>query len=412
MTDSLATLRLAEQLIACESVTPHDAGCMDIIAARLNPLGFACEFVDSGPDTFRVRNLWAKRSALHQKKTASPPAPVDEFATNSIANIQTLVFAGHTDVVPTGPLDQWASPPFVPTHRDGKMFGRGASDMKTSLAAMVVACEEFVAQQPDAPLNIAFLLTSDEEGPALDGTVKVCEWLTARGETIDMCIVGEPTSVQRTGDMIKNGRRGTMSGKLTIQGIQGHIAYPHLARNPIHMVAPALAALTAIEWDKGNAYFPPTSWQISNIHGGTGASNVIPGTLVIDFNFRFCTESTPENLQRRLIDVLHANGIAPEDYQLAWTIGGLPFLTPVVEEKGSLINAVRNAILAETGITTELSTTGGTSDGRFIAQICPQVIELGPPNATIHKINEHVSVADIEPLKNIYRRVMENLVTA
>jgi succinyl-diaminopimelate desuccinylase len=272
-----------------------------------------------------------------------------------------------------------------------------------------VACEEFVSQSPNAPLNIAFLLTSDEEGPALDGTVKVCEWLTARGEKIDMCIVGEPTSVERTGDMIKNGRRGTMSGKLTIQGIQGHIAYPHLARNPIHMAAPALAALSAIEWDKGNAYFPPTSWQISNIHGGTGASNVIPGTLVIDFNFRFCTESTPENLQQRLTDVLHQNGLTPKDYTLVWTIGGLPFLTPVREEKGSLINAVRDAIKSETGITTELSTTGGTSDGRFIAQICPQVIELGPPNATIHKINECVAVADIEPLKNIYRKVMENL---
>jgi succinyl-diaminopimelate desuccinylase len=319
------------------------------------------------------------------------------------------VFAGHTDVVPTGPADLWSSPPFVPTHKDGKLFGRGASDMKTSLAAMVVACEEFVAKQPDAPVNIAFLLTSDEEGPALDGTVKVCEWLTARGEKIDMCIVGEPTSVEQTGDMIKNGRRGTMSGKLTIKGIQGHIAYPHLARNPIHMAAPALAALTAIEWDTGNAYFPPTTWQISNIHGGTGASNVIPGTVVIDFNFRFCTESTPESLQQRLKDVLHATGLESNDYDLTWTIGGLPFLTPIRDGKGSLVNAVRDAIKAETGITTELSTTGGTSDGRFIAQICPEVIELGPPNATIHKINEHVSLADIEPLKNIYRKVLENL---
>jgi succinyl-diaminopimelate desuccinylase len=389
MTDSLATLRLAEQLIACESVTPKDAGCMNIIAARLKHLGFECHFIDSGPETFRVLNLWAKRGSRIAAKT--------------------LVFAGHTDVVPTGPHDQWSSPPFVPTHKDGKLFGRGASDMKTSLAAMVVACEEFVAKQPNAPLNIAFLLTSDEEGPALDGTVKVCEWLTARGEKIDACIVGEPTSVERTGDMIKNGRRGTMSGKLTVKGIQGHIAYPHLARNPIHLAAPALAALTAIEWDKGNAYFPPTTWQISNIHGGTGASNVIPGTVVIDFNFRFCTESTPEGLQKRLTDVLKANGLEEKDYDLAWTIGGLPFLTPVREGKGSLVNAVRDAIKAETGITTELSTTGGTSDGRFIAQICPEVIELGPPNATIHKINEHVAVADIEPLKNIYRRVMENL---
>jgi succinyl-diaminopimelate desuccinylase len=414
MHDSLATLRLAEQLIACESNTPHDAGCMDIIAARLEPLGFELTFIDSGPETFRVRNLWAKRSAFLEQKEPLAGVNSAQTATENIAKkalAKTLVFAGHTDVVPTGPHDQWSSPPFVPTHKDGKLFGRGASDMKTSLAAMVVACEEFVAKHPDAPLNIAFLLTSDEEGPALDGTVKVCQWLTARGEKIDMCIVGEPTSVERTGDMIKNGRRGTMSGKLTIKGIQGHIAYPHLARNPIHMAAPALAALTAIEWDKGNAYFPPTTWQISNIHGGTGASNVIPGNVVIDFNFRFCTESTPEGLQKRLIDVLHANSLEAKDYELAWTIGGLPFLTPVVEGKGSLIGAVREAIKAETGITTELSTTGGTSDGRFIAQICDQVIELGPPNATIHKINEHVAVADIEPLKQIYRKVLENLST-
>jgi succinyl-diaminopimelate desuccinylase len=408
MTDSLATLRLAEQLIACESVTPIDAGCMDIIAARLKPLGFECESVDSGPETFRVRNLWAKRTAIFKQN--QPVAGIDTArAAIEKRAIKTLVFAGHTDVVPTGPLDQWRSPPFVPTHLDGKLFGRGSSDMKTSLAAMVVACEEFVTQHADAPLNIAFLLTSDEEGPAVDGTVKVCEWLTARGEKIDMCIVGEPTSVERTGDMIKNGRRGTMSGKLTVKGIQGHIAYPHLARNPIHMATPALAALTAVEWDKGNAYFPPTTWQISNIHGGTGASNVIPGNVVIDFNFRFCTESTPEGLQKRLIAVLLANGLKQDDFTIAWTIGGLPFLTPVREEKGSLINAVRDAIRSETGITTELSTTGGTSDGRFIAQICPEVIELGPPNATIHKINEHIAAADIEPLKNIYRKVMENL---
>jgi succinyl-diaminopimelate desuccinylase len=409
MTEPLATLRLTEQLLSLESVTPHDAGCMDIIAARLQPLGFECQFIDSGPDNFRVRNLWAKRSSKFIENRALDHVDSARGAIESVAKYKTLVFAGHTDVVPTGPLDQWASPPFVPTHHDGKLYGRGASDMKASLAAMVVACEEFVAKHPNAPLNIAFLLTSDEEGPAVDGTVKVCEWLTQRGEKIDACIVGEPTSVERTGDMIKNGRRGTMSGKLTIKGIQGHIAYPHLARNPIHMAAPALAALTAIEWDKGNAYFPPTSWQISNIHAGTGASNVIPGNCVIDFNFRFCTESTPEGLQKRLTDVLLANGLKQEDFTLTWTIGGLPFLTPVREEKGSLVNAVRDAILSETGITTELSTTGGTSDGRFIAQICPEVIELGPPNATIHKINEHVAVADIEPLKNIYRKVLENL---
>ncbi len=414
ISDSLATLRLAEQLIARDSTTPLDAGCMDIIAQRLKPLGFECFFLDSGPTSFRVRNLWAKRSAVSPEnlKQNGQVAGIEsaQSATDlGASGAPTLVFAGHTDVVPTGPLDQWSSPPFVPTHRDGKLFGRGASDMKTSLAAMVVACEEFVAKQPDAPLNIAFLLTSDEEGPALDGTVKVCEWLNQRGEKIDMCIVGEPTSVKQTGDMIKNGRRGTMSGKLTIKGIQGHIAYPQLARNPIHMAATAIAALTAIEWDAGNAYFPPTSWQISNIHAGTGASNVIPGNMVVDFNFRFCTESTPEGLQQRVIDTLHANGLKPADFDLKWTIGGLPFLTPVKEGKGSLITAVRAAIQHETGITTELSTTGGTSDGRFIAEICPQVIELGPPNATIHKINEHVALVDIEPLKNIYRKVLENL---
>jgi succinyl-diaminopimelate desuccinylase len=399
MTDTLATLRLAEQLISRPSITPDDAGCMDIIAARLTPLGFACEWMDSGPDSFRVRNLWAKR-----------PAAQENNAQAATKNIATLVFAGHTDVVPTGPVEQWTSPPFAPTHKDGKLYGRGSSDMKTSIAAMVVAVEEFVSAQPHAPLNIAFLLTSDEEGPAVNGTVKVCQQLTARGEVLDYCIVGEPTSVQRTGDMVKNGRRGTMSGKLTIKGIQGHIAYPHLAKNPIHMVAPILADLVKTEWDTGNAYFQPTSWQISNIHGGTGVSNVIPGTVVIDFNFRFCTESTPESLQQRLEAVITIHGLqAGRDYDLVWTIGGLPFLTPVREEKGSLINAVRAAIIAETGITTELSTTGGTSDGRFIAKICPQTIELGPPNATIHKINEHVTVADIEPLKNIYRRVLENL---
>jgi succinyl-diaminopimelate desuccinylase len=406
MTDPLATLRLTEQLIACPSVTPDDAGCMDIITARLLPLGFVCERLDSGPSNFRVHNLWAKRAA---SLTNVAQEAIKNIALSTLAG-KTFVFAGHTDVVPTGPLDQWTSPPFAPTHTAGNLVGRGSSDMKTSIAAMVVAVEEFVAAQPDAPLNLAFLLTSDEEGPALDGTVKVCEQLTARGEVLDFCIVGEPTSVKRTGDMIKNGRRGTMSGKLTIKGIQGHIAYPHLAKNPIHMASPILADLVKIEWDHGNAYFPATSWQVSNIHGGTGASNVIPGHVVIDFNFRFCTESTPEDLQQRLVAVLSQHGLqAGPDYDLAWTIGGLPFLTPVREGGGSLIQAVRAAITAETGISTELSATGGTSDGRFIAKICPQTIELGPPNATIHQINEHVVVADIEPLKNIYRRVLENL---
>ncbi|WP_374521467.1 succinyl-diaminopimelate desuccinylase [Hydrogenophaga sp.] len=382
MTD---TLRLTEALIARPSITPRDEGCLDLIADRLSRIGFRCERVDSGPDDFRVSNLWARLGQGQQP---------------------TLVFAGHTDVVPTGPASAWASDPFVPTHRDGKLFGRGASDMKASLAAMVVACEEFVAAHPQPAIDIAFLLTSDEEGPAVDGTVVVCETLKARGERLDWCIVGEPTSVQRTGDMIKNGRRGTLSGKLTVKGVQGHIAYPHLARNPIHMAAPALAELVATTWDEGNAFFPPTSWQISNIHGGTGASNVIPGTVVIDFNFRFCTESTPEALQQRLEATLQRHGLQPgADYDLAWTLGGRPFLTT----PGTLVDAVREAIRAETGIDTELSTTGGTSDGRFIAGVCPQVIELGPPNATIHKVDEHVAVADIEPLKNIYRRTLERL---
>ena len=415
---NLSTLHLTEQLIACASVTPHDAGCMDIIANRLIPLGFEAEWLDSGPGDFRVRNLWLKREA----KTANSAVEYAQAAIKSIANssstrsVKTFVFAGHTDVVPTGPLTQWASPPFVPTHADGKLYGRGTSDMKTSIAAMVVAVEEFVTRQPDAPLHIAFLLTSDEEGPAVDGTVKVCKTLKARGQVLDYCIVGEPTSVRQTGDMIKNGRRGTMSGKLTIKGIQGHIAYPQLAKNPIHLVAPALAELVATQWDKGNPYFPATSWQVSNIHSGTGAGNVIPGHAVIDFNFRFCTESTPESLQARVHTILQKNGLLQGvDYDLAWVIGGLPFLTPVQEGSlngvASLVGAVRQAIAAETGLATELSTTGGTSDGRFIAQICPQTIELGPPNATIHQINEHITVADIEPLKNIYRRVLENLVS-
>ncbi len=382
MTD---TLRLTEQLIARASVTPRDEGCQSVIAQRLSALGFVCETIESGPDDFRVTNLWARLGTGQQP---------------------TLIFAGHTDVVPTGPTTAWSSDPFAPTHRDGKLYGRGASDMKTSLAAMVVACEEFVAAHPKPVIDIAFLLTSDEEGPALDGTVVVCEQLKQRGERLDWCIVGEPTSVERTGDMIKNGRRGTMSGKLTVKGIQGHIAYPHLAKNPIHLAAPALAELTATSWDAGNAFFPPTSWQVSNIHGGTGASNVIPATVVIDFNFRFSTESTPESLQQRVVGMLARHGLqAGDDYDLAWTLGGRPFLTP----PGTLVDAVRDAIRSETGIETELSTTGGTSDGRFIAQVCPQVIELGPPNATIHKIDEHVALADIEPLKNIYRRTLDNL---
>jgi succinyl-diaminopimelate desuccinylase len=317
-----------------------------------------------------------------------------------------MAFAGHTDVVPTGPLEQWSSHPFTPTHRDGRLYGRGACDMKTSLAAFVVAIEEFLVATPDPRLTLALLLTSDEEGPGVDGTVVVCNTLAARGEVIDYCIVGEPTSVERCGDMIKNGRRGTMSGRLTIHGVQGHIAYPHLAKNPVHAFAPALAELVALNaaggWDAGNDHFQPTSWQISNIHAGTGASNVIPGAAVVDFNFRFSTESTPESLQQRVASVLDAHGL---DHTLAWTVGGLPFLTV----PGALVEAVQLAIRDETGLQTELSTSGGTSDARFIAKICRQVVELGPVNASIHKIDEHIAVADIEPLKNIYRRTLERL---
>jgi succinyl-diaminopimelate desuccinylase len=382
------TLQLAEQLISRPSVTPEDAGCQQIIGERLAPLGFTLETIESGPADFRVTNLWAVRR------------PAGAAAT------KTLVFAGHTDVVPTGPVEQWTSHPFTPTHRGGKLYGRGACDMKTSVAAFVVSIEEFLKATPDPKLTLALLLTSDEEGPGVDGTVVVCNALAARGETIDYCIVGEPTAVQRCGDMIKNGRRGTMSGKLTVNGVQGHIAYPHLAKNPVHAFAPALAELVAINaaggWDAGNAYFQPTSWQISNFHSGTGASNVIPGSAVVDFNFRFSTESTPESLQKRVHAVLDAHGL---DYTLAWTVGGLPFLTT----PGELVASVQAAIADETGIQTELSTSGGTSDARFIAKICKQVVELGPVNASIHKIDEHIDVAEIETLKNIYKRTLERL---
>ena len=376
-------LYLTEQLIACRSVTPQDGGCQALLQARLAPLGFACETLAFGPADFRVTNLWAKRPSAH-------------------AGARTLVFAGHTDVVPTGPLDQWSSDPFVPSHRDGMLFGRGAADMKTSIAAFTVAVEEFLAATPDPRISIALLITSDEEGPAVDGTVRICEVLKARGEPLEWCIVGEPSSVERVGDMIKNGRRGSLSGKLTVRGVQGHIAYPQLAKNPIHLAMPALAELAAMEWDRGNDFFQPTSWQVSNIHGGTGATNVIPGALVVDFNFRYSTESRPEQLRERVHAVLQRHGL---EHEIAWTLGGLPFLTP----PGELVGAVSQAIRQETGIATELSTTGGTSDGRFISQICPQVVEFGPVNATIHKIDEHVRVADIEPLKNIYRRTLELL---
>ncbi|MEJ8837419.1 succinyl-diaminopimelate desuccinylase [Ramlibacter sp. AN1133] len=374
-------LHLAEQLIAQRSVTPEDGQCQPIVEARLAPLGFACETIVSGPADFRVRNLWAKRPGRSGR---------------------TLVFAGHTDVVPTGPLEQWQSDPFVPSHRDGNLYGRGAADMKTSIAAFTVAVEEFLAARPAPDLGIAFLLTSDEEGPSVDGTVVVCERLRERGEQLDFCIVGEPTSVEKLGDMIKNGRRGSLTGKLTVKGIQAHIAYPQLGKNPIQMALPALAELAATEWDRGNEFFPPTSWQISNIHGGTGAGNIIPNTVVIDFNFRFASVSTAEGLQQRVHAILDRHQL---DYELAWVVGGQPFLTT----PGELVGAVQAAIRGVAGIAPELSTTGGTSDGRFISRICPQVIEFGPVNASIHKIDEHVRVADLEPLKDIYRGVLENL---
>jgi succinyl-diaminopimelate desuccinylase len=370
------TLALTEELIALPSISPDDQGCQQRLIELLAPFGFNCETITSNG----VTNLWAR------KGTAAP----------------LFVFAGHTDVVPTGPLEQWTSPPFIPTHREGKLYGRGAADMKTSLAAMVVACEEFIAAHPDHQGSIGFLITSDEEGAATDGTVAVCRQLEQRGEQIDFCLVGEPTSAHVLGDMIKNGRRGSLSGHLVVKGIQGHIAYPQLARNPIHQAAPALAELVAEQWDEGNEYYLPTSWQMSNIHAGTGANNVIPGQLAIDFNFRFSTASTADGLEARVHAILDKHNL---EYDLLWTLSGLPFLTP----RGQLSDAITAAIEDETGVHTEMSTTGGTSDGRFIARICPQVIECGPPNASIHKIDEHIEVRFIDPLKNIYRRTLENL---
>ncbi len=375
------TLRLLEALIARRSVTPDDAGCQSLLAERLGAVGFACETLVAGPESFRVSNLWAVRRG-------GRPGP-------------TLAFAGHTDVVPTGPLEHWTSDPFVPSYRDGQLYGRGAADMKTSIAAFVTAAETFVAEHPHHPGAIALLITSDEEGPSVDGTVRLVEMLQARGERLDACIVGEPTSVERLGDVIKNGRRGTLSGRLTVRGVQGHIAYPQLARNPIHDLAPALAELVATRWDDGNAFFPPTGWQVSNVHAGTGATNVIPGDLVLDFNFRYSTESTADGLKARMHALLDRHGL---DYTLAWTLGGAPFLTP----PGTLSAALSAAIEAETGVVPELSTTGGTSDGRFIARICPQVVEFGPLNATIHKIDERVEVASVDRLAAIYRRALEN----
>ena len=372
------TLTLASELIACRSVTPDDGGCLEILARRLAPLGFKLERMDRQG----VSNLWARRGS------AAP----------------TLCFAGHTDVVPTGPLDQWSSGPFQPEVRDGCLYGRGAADMKTSIAAFVTAVERFIATRPGHAGSIALLLTSDEEGRAVDGSVRVVEALMARGETLDYCIVGEPTSAERLADTIKNGRRGSLSGRLVVKGVQGHIAYPHLVKNPVHSIAPALAELAASVWDKGNEYFPPTSWQVSNFHAGTGADNVVPGSAEILFNFRFSTASTPEALQARVHAILDRHGV---DYTLDWTLSGKPYLTP----RGRLVEAVSQAIRETAGIETQLSTSGGTSDGRFIADICPEVIELGPLNATIHKIDECIAVADIEPLSRTYERTLQLLLS-
>ena len=370
------TLHLTQQLISRPSLTPQDEGCLQIIGQRLETMGFKLEMIRSG----EVDNLWARRGNTGK----------------------LICFAGHTDVVPTGPVDKWHSDPFTPTIRNGMLYGRGAADMKGSLAAFVTAIEKFVAAHPKHAGSIALLLTSDEEGVAVDGTVRVVEALQARGEKMDYCIVGEPTAVSQTGDTIKNGRRGSLSGDLTVKGVQGHIAYPHLVKNPIHLASPAIAELAATEWDKGNEYFPATSWQVSNIHGGTGATNVVPGTVEITFNFRFSTASTVDSLKKKVHDILDKHGL---EYDLNWALSGKPYLTP----RGNLVEAVSAAIKSVTGIETDLSTTGGTSDGRFIADICPQVIELGPVNATIHKLNECVAVADLDILSDIYYLTLENL---
>ncbi len=370
------TLALVTELIRRPSVTPEDAGCLDLIGARLAPLGFTLERVDLGGTS----NLWARRG------TATP----------------VLCFAGHTDVVPPGPAERWTSPPFEPSFRDGHLYGRGAADMKTSLAAFVTAIEDFVALHPDHTGSIALLLTSDEEGAATYGTVKVVEALAARDERLDYCIVGEPTSVETLGDMIKNGRRGSLSGTLRVKGQQGHVAYPQLARNPIHMLAPALAELTATEWDQGNEFFPPTTFQVSNIHAGTGANNVIPGECEVLFNFRFASVTTADALKVRTHAVLDRHGV---EYDLDWHLSGNPFITG----RGKLVAALSQAISAECGIEPALSTTGGTSDGRFIAAICKEVVEFGPVNATIHKVDERVAVDAIEPLSRIYHDTLVRL---
>src|SRR4051812_23226283 len=364
-----SALELAKELIARKSVTPEDGGCQQLIAARLERAGFRCEPMPFGD----VRNLWARRGTGH---------PV-------------VCFAGHTDVVPTGPLGEWHSDPFVPTVRDGRLYGRGAADMKSSIAAFVVAAEAFVAERPKHSGSIAFLLTSDEEGPAVDGTVRVVEKLKQRGEGVDYCIVGEPSSVDALADTMKNGRRGSLSGRLTVRGIQGHVAYPHLARNPVHQLAPALAELAKTQWDKGNESFPPTTWQVSNIHAGTGVGNVIPGSVEVDFNFRFSTESTEVSLKERVESALQKHGL---EYSLDWTLGAKPFLS----KRGKLAQILVQVAKRHTGRTAELTTTGGTSDARFIIDICPEVLELGPINMSIHKLNEHIALEELEQLPRIY----------
>ena len=371
------TLDLAIDLLTRRSNTPEDAGCQELMISRLAPLGFKIERMRFDD----VDNFYARRG------TAGP----------------LLVFAGHTDVVPTGPLEKWHTPPFEPTIKDGMLYARGAADMKTSLAAFVTSIEEFVAEHPNHLGSIGLLITSDEEAAAINGTVKVVEVLKARGELIDYCIVGEPTSNKVVGDMIKNGRRGSLSGKLVIKGVQGHIAYPHLVKNPIHMVAPAIKEMVDTVWDNGNEYFPPTSWQISNMNGGTGATNVVPGEVEILFNFRFSTASTEQNLKQRVHAILDKHDLS---YDLDWEYSP-PYITP----RGNLVEAISSAIETCYGVTPELSTTGGTSDGRFIADICKQVIEFGPLNATIHKLNECVGVADIEPLKATYKMTLTKLLT-
>jgi len=372
------TLALAKRLIACRSVTPDDGGALEMIGARLTKAGFACERIDRGP----VRNLWARRG------TAAP----------------VVCCAGHVDVVPSGPVERWTSDPFTPTERDGSLFGRGAADMKTSVAAMVTAAERFVARVPDHHGSLTLLLTSDEEGAGVDGTAAVVRELQSRGEGIDACIIGEPTSASRFGDTIKNGRRGSLNGVLRVNGIQCHVAYPERGRNPIQTALPALAELAAIEWDRGNEYFSPTSFQISEIHAGTGANNVIPGSLDVLFNFRFSTESTAEQLQARVHQVLDAHSL---DYVLNWSLSGVPFLSP----RGGLVDVVSAAVTAVTGVTPALSTTGGTSDGRFLASVSREVVEFGPLSASIHGIDEHVRIADIAPLSAIYEQTIAALLS-